>query len=137
MWYVKFKSQNNKSWFSFFSLKNEKNTCYVSSALQCLSGVQDFCTAAKGVSQSELLNTFTEVVLCREQGLPDEMSRASRDFRLMAGCLLRQEFLDENLQQDSQELLILFLQRVNADLPSPSIVHDIFSMLLRSTEFCM
>jgi ubiquitin C-terminal hydrolase len=120
-----------------FSLKNEGSTCYVASILQCLTGAEEFCAAAKGEVLSDLLNTFTQVVMCREQGLADEMSSASSNFQLMAGCTMRPEFLDETLQQDAQEAMILFLQRVNADLPSPSIVQNIFSMVLRTTESCM
>jgi hypothetical protein len=121
-----------------FRLTNEAQTCYLSSMIQCFSGLKDFCGNAKTEARSPLLLTFRAIVEARDEGHAERMAEARTDFRLMAGSLLRAEFLDERLQQDAQELIVLFLQRVHLDStgPKPSIVNDNFATLVRIKQEC-
>jgi ubiquitin C-terminal hydrolase len=104
-----------------------------------LTGVKEFCADVKDESRSAMLSSFRDILHSRDQGHEEGMRQATKSFRLMAGCLLRNDFLDEERQQDAQELVVLFLERVHQELPpsqSVSLIDKHFSTTVQVKEDC-
>lgn len=112
-----------------------------------MSGLKQFCRDLhKDCEFSPLLQSFAEIIIAREGGNQNLMCTATIDLRLLAGRTFKEEYLDKRNQQDSQELITLFLQYANQQILEGRFVNEIsgsqtcvdknFQMVIEVTKNC-